>query len=240
MSNQKKMQTAFVTGTDTNVGKTYVTCLLIRKLRAAGLQVGAYKPVCSGAELDATGNLFWSDIDALRSAAGSQFPLDLICPQRYRAAVAPNVAAELEGSAVSNELLLTGISAWAKEADSLIIEGAGGVLCPLSNELSVLDLAMRIEAPVIVVAANRLGVISHTRLTVERIRDSGLEVAAVILNETEMSRPADASLTTNAHQLSYWIPDAALLHLPFQGTRISVLHNSSALTNPLLAQIIGL
>jgi dethiobiotin synthetase len=239
MSNQKKMQTAFVTGTDTNVGKTYVTCLLVRNLRAAGFQVGAYKPVCSGAELDATGKLFWSDIDALRSAAGSQFPLDLICPQRFRAAVAPNVAAELEGSAVSSELLLTGISAWATEADSLIIEGAGGIFCPLSNELSVLDLAMRIEAPVIVVAANRLGVISHTRLTVERIRDSGLEVAAVILNETGMPLSADASLTTNARQLSHWIPDVALLHLPFQGDTISIMDNSPALTNPILTQIVG-
>jgi len=239
MPDQNKMQTAFVTGTDTNVGKTYVTCLLIRKLRGAGFQVGAYKPVCSGAELDAKGNPFWSDIDALRSATGLQFSLDMICPQRFLAATAPNVAAEMEGTTVSSELLLQGIAEWEGKADSLIIEGAGGILCPLSNELSVLDLAIRIKAPVIVVAANQLGVISHTRLTVERIRDSGLEVAAVILNETGMLRSADASLTTNARQLSYWLPDVPHLHLPFHGTTVSVLHNSSAPMNPLLAQVFG-
>ena len=147
------MQTIFVTGTDTNVGKTYVCCLLIRKLRAAGLTVGAYKPACSGAEFDVDGRPFWSDIEALRSAAGAELPLDLICPQRYLAAVAPNVAAELEGSTVSSDLLLHGFAAWENRVDALIVEGAGGICCPLSNELAVLDLATQIQAPVIVVAA---------------------------------------------------------------------------------------
>ncbi|MEJ7593934.1 MAG: dethiobiotin synthase, partial [Planctomycetaceae bacterium] len=204
------MQTIFVTGTDTNVGKTYVSCLLIRKLRAAGLATGAYKPVCSGAEFDADGRPNWSDIEALRSAAGPELPLDLICPQRFLAAVAPNVAAELEGSTVSNALLLNGFAAWVTRVDALIVEGAGGVFCPLSNELTVLDLAMQIQAPVIVVAANRLGVISHTRLTVDRLRQSGLEVAAVILNEAQVTDSADCAISTNARQLSPWIPTIAV------------------------------
>jgi dethiobiotin synthetase len=232
------MQTVFVTGTDTNVGKTYVTCLLVRKLQATGLTVGAYKPVCSGAEKDTVGRPFWPDIDALRSAAGQQFSLDLICPQRFLAAVAPNIAAEMEGSVVSDDLLLSGVSAWRTEVDSLIVEGAGGIFCPLSNTVTVLDLATQLQAPIVVVAANRLGVINHTRLTVEQIRHSGLEVAAVILNEHQQSDADDGSLTTNARQISHWIPDVTLLHLPFRSDRIAILHQARALKNPVLARIL--
>ena len=233
------MQTIFVTGTDTNVGKTYVSCLIIRRLREAGFTVGAYKPVCSGAELDAEGHPFWSDVESLRSAAGQQLPLDLICPQRFLAAIAPNAAAELEGSVVCNDLLLTGISAWATRADALIVEGAGGIFCPLSNEFTVLDLASQIQAPVIVVAANRLGVISHTRLTVECLRHNGLDVAAVVLNEVQAPDVADLSHTKNAEQLSHWIPDVALLHVAFCGEAVTILHRGQNLTNPLLTRIIG-
>ncbi len=232
------MQTVFVTGTDTNVGKTYVTCLLVEKLRATGLTVGAYKPVCSGAEKDAVGRPFWPDIDALKSVTGQQFSLDLICPQRFLAAVAPNVAAELEGSVVSDDLLLSGVAAWTTQVDALIVEGAGGIFCPLSNALTVLDLATQIQAPIVVVAANRLGVINHTRLTVEQIRHSGLDVAAVILNELQESDADDESLTTNARQISHWIPDIALLHLPFRSDSISILYHGRALTDPVLTRIL--
>jgi dethiobiotin synthetase len=232
------MQTIFVTGTDTNIGKTYVCCLLIRKLQAAGFTVGAYKPACSGAEFDAAGRPFWSDVEALRSAAGAELPTDLICPQRFLAAVAPNVAAELEGSKVSNDLLLHGLAAWENKVDALIVEGAGGVFCPLSNELTVLDLATQIQAPVVVVAANRLGVISHTRLTVDRLRQSGLVVAAVIMNDAQIRDSADASLTTNARQLSHWIPSIPILHVGFQGKTVTILHNGQTLANPLLKRII--
>ena len=232
------MQTIFVTGTDTNVGKTYVACLLIRKLRAAGLAVGAYKPVCSGAEFDAASHPFWSDIEALRSAAGAELPLDLICPQRFLAAVAPNVAAEMEGLTVSNDLLLNGFAAWTTRVDVLIAEGAGGVLCPLSSELTVLDLATQIQAPVVVVAANRLGVISHTRLTVDCLRQSGLDVAAVILNDAQVKDSADPAISTNSRQLSYWIPEVAVLHVAFRDEAIRILHHGQALTNALLKQIV--
>ncbi len=232
------MQTIFVTGTDTNIGKTYVSCLLIRKLRATGLTIGAYKPVCSGAEFDADGRPSWTDIKTLRSAAGAEWSLDLICPQRFLAAVAPNVAAELEGTAVSHDLLWKGFAAWTTRVDALIVEGAGGICCPLSNEVTVLDLATQIQAPVLVVAANRLGVISHTRLTVDRLRQSGLDVIAVILNEAGTADSTDASVTTNAGQLSHWIPNIPVLHVAFCGQEIRVLYHGQALTNPLLQRIV--
>jgi dethiobiotin synthetase len=238
MDEQKVMQTLFVTGTDTNVGKTYVTRLLVQKLQATGLTVGAYKPVCSGAEINSAGRPFWSDIDALQSATGKQFSDDQICPQRFLAAVAPNIAAEMEGTAVSDDLLRSGVSAWSNRVNALIVEGAGGVFCPLSNHVTVLDLATQLQAPMIVVAANRLGVISHTRLTVDRIRHSGLDVAAVVLNEVQAPNVADASLTTNARQLAHWIPDVAILHVAFRGDNLTNLHNNPSLANPLLMGVV--
>ncbi len=232
------MQTIFVTGTDTGVGKTYISCLLIRKLRQAGLTVGAYKPACSGAEFDSSGSPFWTDVASLQSATGLYVPIDMVCPQRFLAAVAPNVAAKLEHTTVSNELLISGVSEWKHKADVLVIEGAGGVFCPLSDELTVLDLAIQIHAPVLVVAANRLGVISHTRLTVDRLRQSGLNVAGVILNKLQCASSNDDSLETNAQQISHWLPDVALLSAGFRSESIFMVHNDAALTNSLLARII--
>ena len=233
------MQTIFVTGTDTNVGKTYVSCLLIRKLREAGFTVGAYKPVCSGAEFDASGTPFWTDVALLHSATGLDVSIDMICPQRFLAAVAPNVAATLEGKTVSIELMVSGVSEWQNKVDVLVIEGAGGVFCPLSDEFTVLDLAIQIQAPVLVVAANRLGVISHTRLTVDRLRQSGLNVAGVILNNLQAAGKNDASLDSNSRQISHWIPDIAVLCTMFQSSALFTVYNQAALTNSLLARIVG-
>ena len=232
------MQTIFVTGTDTGVGKTYISCLLIRKLRQCGLIVGAYKPACSGAEWDSSVTPFWTDVALLHSATGLDVPIDLVCPQRFLAPVAPNVAARLEGTTVSNELLISGASEWNHKADVLVIEGAGGLFCPLSDELTVLDLAIRMQASVLVVAANRLGVISHTRLTVERLRQSGLNVAGVLLNELQEPDNDDISRATNSDQISHWLPDIALLRGGFRSESIFIMHNDGALTNSLLARII--
>lgn len=233
-----KMQTILVTGTDTGVGKTYISCLLIRKLRQDGLIVGAYKPVCSGAEFDSSGVPFWTDVASLHAATGLNVPMEFVCPQRYLASVAPNVAARLEGKIVSSERLTSGISEWKDKADILVIEGAGGVYCPLSDELTVLDFAIQLQAPVIVVAANRLGVISHTRLTVDRLRQSGLNVAAVILNAVQPSTEDDASADSNARQIAYWLPDVALLSVGFQSEIICVHDNEAALTTTFLERII--
>ena len=238
MTEINDMQTILVTGTDTNVGKTYISCLLIRKLRQSGLTVGAYKPACSGARWDVSGSPHWDDVEDLRLATGSDVPVDLVCPQRFLAAVAPNVAASLEGTTVSSERLISGVSEWKGKVDVLVIEGAGGVFCPLSDELTVLDFAIRMQSPVLVVAANRLGVISHTRLTVDRLRQSGLNIAGVLLNELQIDGSHDASFESNAQQISYWIPDVVLLRAGFRSETISVVHNAEVLTNSLLARTI--
>jgi dethiobiotin synthetase len=177
----------FVTGTDTNVGKTHLASMIIRDLRQSGHRVGAYKPACSGAVIDAKGDR-WDDIERLRSALGAEYPDDLICPQRFLAPLAPPMAARAEGRQVDFDLLVHGAEHWQPHADLLIVEGAGGLLAPVAEAKTVADLAIAIGYPLIIVARCGLGTINHTLLTVEAARHRGLSVAGIVLNQ---SRPED-------------------------------------------------
>jgi len=217
------MNTLLVTGTDTGVGKTWIACLLIRNLLLQGFRAGAYKPVCSGAEVDSAGVARWSDIDALRSACDSVPAVDLVCPQRFKAPVAPNVAAGIEGRELNDGLLIGGIEPWRSLVDWLVIEGAGGIYCPLSNQSTMMDLARQLSSPVVVVAANRLGVINHTRLTVHALQTEGIPVSAIVLNEAvpPTAAESDFSRSTNADQLRHWIPNTPLFHCAWQSTRLT-------------------
>ncbi len=236
------MKTLFVTGTDTAVGKTWISCLLIRHLIATGHRTGAYKPVCSGAECSPEGVLTWHDPGALSDACGGRFPIDWICPQRYAAPVAPPVAARLEGRCVDANLRMAGLQRGQPVAETVVVEGAGGLLCPLSDDLTVADLAMSIGSRLVVVAANRLGVVNQTLLTLEVARSRDLPVLAVVLNDLrpamdlpspdakETNCPADASRpdqmtdpsrSTNATLLSHWISEIPLFHCEFRGERLT-------------------
>lgn len=174
----------FITGTDTGVGKTWITAMIARELRDAGIRVGAYKPCCSGAERDKSGRLVWGDLTALADALGGTFPIERICPQRFAAPLAPPVAARLENRAVDADLLRNGAAAWQGDVDLLLIEGVGGWLCPLTETDSVADLAAGLGFPILVVARLGLGTINHTLLTVEAIERRGLPMAGIILNES--------------------------------------------------------
>ncbi len=177
------MRGLFITGTDTDVGKTHIAALLLRELRECGMRVGAYKPVCSGAETDENGGRCWSDIERLSAALESRFDSHRICPQRFMAPLAPPVAARLEHREVDEALLLDGARWWRDQVDLLLVEGAGGLLCPISTHWTVTDLAERLQFPLIIVAAQKLGVINHTLLSVAVARQRRLPIAGIILNE---------------------------------------------------------
>ena len=137
MSEQPHPPGLFVTGTDTGVGKTHVAALIARQLVAVGVRVGVYKPVCSGAILNANGHARWDDIDRLRDAVRDIWPDsdltdDAICPQRFVAPLAPPLAARAEGRVVDVGQLRRGTDAWSDRAELLIVEGAGGLLSPRS------------------------------------------------------------------------------------------------------------
>ena len=179
----------FVTGTDTGVGKTHVASLVARQLAATGVRVGVYKPVCSGAILDENGRARWNDIDRLREAvrghwSDSDLSDDAICPQRFLAPLAPPLAARAEGRVVDAGQLRRGADGWTGRAEVLIVEGAGGLLSPVSETETVADLARDIGYPLIVVARCGLGTINHSLLTVEAARRRGLHVAGLVLNQS--------------------------------------------------------
>lgn len=158
-------KTLFFAGTDTDVGKTYVASLAAKSLHHSGVRVGVYKPVASGCTIQ-EGQLVASDAQQLWQAAGKPRSLDDVCPQKFVAAVAPNVAARAEGRAVDREWLLSGANAWREHCDVLIVEGAGGLLSPLADGLLNIDFYKRLRpAELVIVAANRLGVIHQTLST---------------------------------------------------------------------------
>jgi dethiobiotin synthetase len=185
----------FFTGTDTDVGKTYVAALAIEELRRSGRRVGAYKPVASGcfAEGDV---LISSDAVRLWESSGRSSGLDQVCPQRFLAPLAPPSAAKLEGKTVDETLLIRGIDAVCKDMDIVVAEGAGGLMSPLSDNLLNSDLARRLDAHVVIVAANRLGAIHQVLATVTAASALRLPVVGIVLNQ--VTETSDLSVTDNA------------------------------------------
>jgi dethiobiotin synthetase len=193
----------FITGTDTGVGKTYITAMIARELVKAGKRVGVYKPVASGCHADASGRLISDDAVALWEAAGRPGDLDRVCPQRFLAPLSPYRAASIEGREIDAELLRSGLDYWQAESDIVLVEGIGGLMCPLGEDEYVADLAEEFGYPLIIVARNALGAVSQTlsALIVAATFRDGLEVAGVILNEAQPD-PADVSVRTNPTDLT--------------------------------------
>jgi dethiobiotin synthetase len=170
----------FVTGTDTGVGKTVVAGAIAAALRAGGARVAAYKPVVTG--LDEPAEPGWPrDHELLAAAAGAR--PQAVAPHTFGPAVSPHLAAELAGTALALDDMVTAASAAIAEAQAevLVAEGVGGLLVPLTEEASVRDLAEALRLPVVIAARPGLGTISHTLLTLEAARAAGLRVAAVVL-----------------------------------------------------------
>ena len=175
----------FVTGTDTGVGKTYVSRLLVACLRDAGVDAVGYKPVACGDRDDAV---------ILGQVSGGLAP-DVVNPVYLKTPVAPYVAGLLENRVVSLEELLEGYHRLAAEHDVVIVEGAGGWEVPVAPDFRISDLAKALGLPVLVVAANRLGALNHILLTVNAIRSRGLVCAGLVLNQ--LDDELDTAMITN-------------------------------------------
>jgi len=184
----------FVTGTDTGVGKTFVSCALAAALRVRGLRVGVMKPVETGVVREP------EDALALRAAAGDPAPLDDVCPYRLRAPLAPAVAARLEGATLDVDRLAALIGRRTREADVLLVEGAGGLLVPVVGRLTWAELAARLALPVLIVAANRLGTVNHCALTARVAAANGLRATGFVLSQP--APDTDESAATNADTIA--------------------------------------
>ncbi len=191
----RKIRGLFITGTDTEIGKTYVAAMVARALVAVGHRVGVYKPAASGCDRR-EGELVSGDALTLWQAAGSPGTLAEVCPQVFAAAKAPHLAARDEGKRLDASLLRRGLDVWLDRSDVVIVEGAGGLMSPLGEEEFVADLAYDLGFPLVVVAGNRLGAINHvlqTLITAATFRD-GLPVAGIVLNQAQ----ADTNATLAA------------------------------------------
>lgn len=207
----------YITGTDTDVGKTYIACRMLQELRMNGVRVGAYKPAASGARSRES-----SDAYQLWVAMGRSASEQMVNPQSFAAPLAPPIAAERENRRVDEELLIAGVSRWFGECDALLVEGAGGLLSPISWNLTNADLARAIGYPLVVVARNRLGVVHQVLVTCEAAKSYGLTVAEVVLNDVS-STDAGESMESNERLLQPFLariaPGAKLRREEYQVPR---------------------
>jgi dethiobiotin synthetase len=192
----------FITGTGTGVGKTYVAALIARASRSAGKKVGVYKPVASGCVLH-DGGLVASDAEALWEAAGRPGTLEQVCPQTFAVPLAPHLAARAEGRRVDVSLLRTGLDYWRSISEIVIVEGAGGLMSPISDNDYNADLATEFGYPLVVVAANQLGTINATLQTLIAAGTyrGGLPVAGIVLNSPSPAAD-DPSAASNRDELA--------------------------------------
>jgi dethiobiotin synthetase len=211
---RKGAQGLFITGVDTEVGKTYVAARIVESLCARRLRVGVYKPAASGCRRVGD-ELVSDDAEILWTAAGRPADLQAVCPQRFAAPLAPHLAARLEGRRIDVPLLHHGLDHWRTCSDVLIVEGVGGLLSPIAEDQYVADLARDFGLPLIVVAANRLGVINQTlqTLVTAAAYDDGLAIAGVVLNDADPPDREDPSRSGNRQELEARCVPPVLAHL---------------------------
>jgi len=192
----------FLTGTDTGVGKTYVSALLVRALRRAGLDTAPMKPFCCGDREDAL---------ALHAACDGAVPLDVINPIWYATPASPYTAAKVENRPADLALVRRNFQQLRAQHRSLIVEGVGGWMVPIAKDYFVADLAAEFGLPVAVVVRNRLGALNHALLTVRDIQRRGLPFAGIIFNRVEADN--DIAATTNRALLEELVGESVLFEI---------------------------
>ena len=201
----------FITATGTGVGKTFLTCGLVRALRLAGEPVRALKPVISGYDPEDFAN---SDTAHLLGAMGEPATAQSIAglsPFRFAAPLSPDIAAAREGRAIDFDALLD----TCRQPGPLLVEGVGGVMVPLTDRHTVLDWIAALDWPVLLVAGSYLGTISHTLTALTALRTRQASIAALIVNET----PGGPALPETIATLRRFAPGITILTLPYEASQ---------------------
>ena len=183
------MKSFFITGTDTGVGKTHVSCALMRQLIAAGHRVVGMKPVASGGH-DVAGQCVNADAQQLMATANVKVPYEWVNPYCFEAAIAPHIAALESGITITPDVILSAYQQLAAVADVVIVEGVGGWAVPINATQSMADIAARLKLPVIMVVGLRLGCLNHAILTAQSIQASSSTLVAWVANTLDVSMPA--------------------------------------------------
>lgn len=225
------MRGLFVTGTDTDCGKTFVALTLIRALRARGLRVAGFKPVAAGADWR-DGQLQNDDALALAQASGLAVPYATVNPYCFEPAIAPHLAAAEVGAAIDPATILTARDRLATACDFVVTEGAGGWLVPLGARLDMSGLALALGYPVLLVVGIRLGCLNHALLTAQAIQRSGAHLLGWVGTQVD---PGMARLNANIDALVARLPGTCLGILPHPDSREPLARQGMLSVDALLA-----
>lgn len=179
MNNRTKAY--FITGTDTEIGKTFVTAALLRAFAQQGLRTLGMKPVAAGAEI-IDGVWHNEDVDQLIAASSVKAPLEIVAPYLMQTPAAPHIVAKLEDVRIDVQHIAACYQQAREVADVVMVEGVGGYVVPLNETISTVDMAQALNLPVILVVGMRLGCINHALLTAQAIAASGLHLAGWVAN----------------------------------------------------------
>ena len=197
----------FLTGTDTEIGKTFITCALLLRAARDGLKAAGLKPVAAGT--DAAGRN--DDVEQIRAASNVVLPLATINPYCFAPPVAPHIAAAEAGREIDFGVIKAACDAARQQADFVIVEGVGGFCVPLGPRQSAADLAVQLGLPVILVVGMRLGCINHAVLSADAIRARGLTLAGWVANRID---PAMSRFDENLATLTDLLPAPLLGVMP--------------------------
>jgi dethiobiotin synthetase len=178
----------FVTGTDTGVGKTLVSTALMRAFKRRGLKVAGMKPVASGSEATPEG-LRNEDALALIREQSAPFPYERVNPYAFAPAIAPHIAAAQAGIAIDLKIIVAAFEWLQARSDTVIVEGAGGWLAPITDAAGMQELALAINIPVLLVVGLRLGCLNHALLSARAIESSGLPICGWVANRLDLEFP---------------------------------------------------
>lgn len=198
----------FLTGTDTEIGKTFITCALLHRARHAGLKAAGLKPIAAGT--DAAGRN--EDVEQIRAASDVRLADEIVNPYCFAAAIAPHIAAAEEGRHIEFPVIRAACDRARAAAGLVIVEGAGGFRIPLGADGDSADLAIALDLPVILVVGMRLGCISHALLTAEAIVGRGLKLAGWVANRID---PAMSRFDENLATLRDLLPAPLLGVVPY-------------------------
>ena len=201
----------FVTGTDTGVGKTLVTCALLHAYVNAGYTAIGMKPVAAGATRE-NGVLVNEDVSAMVAAGNVAAPRDAVNPYCFDPPIAPHIAAARAGVDIDIERIAQAYASLARLADRLVVEGAGGFRVPLGPGHDTSDLARRLALPVVLVVGMRLGCLNHALLTADAIRAAGLRLAGWVANHIE---PDMAYAAHNVEALEARVDAPLIARIPY-------------------------
>jgi dethiobiotin synthetase len=206
------MPAVFITGTDTDSGKTLVTLGLMHALQKQGLRVNGMKPVAAGvSEVD--GQLVNQDAHLIRVQATCLLDYELVNPFLFKPAIAPHIAARLIDEKIQFQAIRQALSKIEKQSDLVLVEGAGGWMVPLDDQMDVADIAVKMNLPVILVVGLKLGCINHARLSMQAIQARGCQVLGWIGSQVD---PKMMNVDENIETLKQYLPAKCLGIIAFQ------------------------